>query len=153
ILRSSPDAGIPTDILWNPPLPSGDLDEPRYNPFDLSLYAEWIREMPGLPVQVIESRETDPYVETRIEGRIFDERVKSALPAVVLMRRFDLDMLREVVPDGTLQAYRDLGSQEWIDYQPDALQVDLNLLPRLIHYFQHVNRSHLIDQAKEYLGP
>lgn len=153
ILNSSPDAGMPADILWNRPLSSGDSDEPRYNPFDLSLYAEWIREMPALPVEVIESRETDPYVETRIEGRIFDEGIKSALPAVVLMRRFDLDMLREVVPDGAAQAYRDLGSQEWIDYQPDALQLDLNLLPRLIHYFRHANRSHLIDQAKEQLGP
>jgi hypothetical protein len=154
VLFASPDPGPPADIVWIQG-PAAEADQqPRYNPFDLSLYAEWLREVPDLPAEVIESRETDPYVQTRIEGRIFDENIRAALPAVVLMRRFNLDMLREIVnQDVALQVYRDLGSQEWIDYQSDALQLDLNLLPRLDHYFQHPSRIHLLAIARENLGP
>ena len=154
ILGASPDAGSPADITWSgtPPVSAGE--EIRYNPFDLSLYAEWVRAVPDLSIETIQSRETDPYVQTRIEGRISDETIRGALPAVVLMRRFDVNMLREVVgEDAVAQAYRDLGGQEWIDYQPDALQVDLNLLPRLNDYYQHDSRRYLSDDAKTTLGP
>ena len=154
ILGASPDAGPPADITWSGTPPLSASEEIRYNPFDLSLYAEWVRAVPGLAIETIRSRKTDPYVETRIEGRIFDETIRAALPAVVLMRRFDVNMLREVVgEDAVAQAYRDLGGQEWIDYQQDALQVDLNLLPRLNDYYQHDSRRYLSDDARTMLGP
>jgi hypothetical protein len=154
ILGSSADVGSLANIAWNQAPSIGTDEGERYNPFDISLYAEWVREVPNLSIEMIESRDTDPYVETRIEGRIFDENIRSALPAVVLMRRFNLEMLREVVnEDVVLQVYRDLGGQEWVDYQPDALQLDLNLLPRLNHYFQNPSRRHSIETARASLGP
>jgi len=155
ILHSSPDTGKVADIEWQGDTQPADDEQSRYNPFDLSLYADWKREDPKLSPEVISSGETDPYVEVRILKHI-DETLHKILPAAVLLRRFDIDMLRDVVPGGDpalRRVYRDLGAQEWIDYQPDALQVDVNLLPRLERYYRHKDRRYLLDRAQEALRP
>lgn len=156
ILHSSPDIGNAADIEWQGDTQPAHDGESRYNPFDLSLYADWIREDPKVSPKVISSGETDPYVEVRILKRITDDVLSKILPAAVLLRRFDIDMLRDVVPDGDRalrRVYRDLGAQEWIDYQQDALQVDVNLLPRLERYYRHKDRRYLLDRAQEALRP
>lgn len=53
----------------------------RYNPFDLALYADWMREDPTLTADVIASGKTDLYVEMRIIRRIKQKTVQSILPA------------------------------------------------------------------------
>jgi hypothetical protein len=155
ILHSSPDAGTVADIKWLGDTQPANDGKPRYNPFDLSLYADWVREDPNVLPEVISSGETDPYVEVRIIRRITDEALRKVLPATVLLRRFDIEMLRDVVPgDQALRSvYRDLGAQEWIDYQQDVLQVDVNLLPRLERYYQHKGRRYLLDRAQDALRP
>ncbi|SOE97713.1 hypothetical protein SAMN05414139_10871 [Burkholderia sp. D7] len=155
ILRKSPDADLPADICWNRELLVPQEDCPRYNPFDLSLYADWISDVPSLSAETIGSGQTDPYVEMRIVARILDEPVLKMLPTVVLLRRFDVEMLVDLVPDEQegRRIFRELGGLEWIDYQHDALQVDLNLLPRLLRYYEDESRRHLLDSAREQIGP
>ena len=156
ILDSSPDTGTSAGIKWQGDTNPANDGESRYNPFDLSLYADWIREDPDVLPEVISSGETDPYVEVRILKRITDGALRKILPAAVLLRRFDIEMLRDVAPGGDQalrRVYRDLGAQEWIDYQQDALQVDVNLLPRLERYYRHEARRYLLDRAQDALRP
>ena len=156
ILKASPDAGAPPGIEWRGVPPAGNDDTPRYNPFDLFLYTDWIREDKNITAETIGSGETDPYVEVRIVQRIADEAVRQALPAAVLLRRFDIEMLRDVVTGGDealKRVYRDLGAQEWIDFQQGVLQVDTNLLPRLERYYGRERRQHLLARARDALQP
>jgi hypothetical protein len=156
ILKSSPDTGAPADIRWHDdPHPLID-EERRYNPFDLRLYADWIHEDPNVTAEIISSGATDPYVELRILKHMPDDLVRGVLPAVVLLRRFDIEKLRDVVNGGgeALQrVYHDLGAQEWIDYQQDILQVDRNLLGRLQKYYEHEDRRYLQERARNSLRP
>lgn len=133
----------------------------RYNPFDLNLYANWKRDDPQLDAATILAGETDPYIELRIIARITQRDVLSVLPAAVLLGRFDAPMLRVTcdLDDATLdEVFRDLGSQEWIDYQPDQalqttfLEIDRNLQPRLRAYYAHPTRRAQLDVASTRLG-
>ena len=52
-----------------------------------------------------------------------------------------------------------LGAQEWTDYQQDEslgttfLEVDRNLYPRLLKYYEQETRKGLLDSARRLLGP
>ena len=160
ILAHSQALGSPVPIVWDPPRP--DDAGPRYNAFDLNLYAGWAREDPSLHAETIAQGTTDPYVTIRIVRRLGLE-LDRLLPAVTLLRRFDRSMLRGELADSDEQfeaAYTELSSQEWIDYQPDPslsttfLEVDRNLAPRLFDYFRgDLDRSLLLRQARGRLGP
>jgi HEAT repeat protein len=161
ILNNSPDAGSPAHIVWTTSRTS-DAGEERYNPFDLSLYANWVAEDPGLSAARIASGETDPYVELRIINRLNDQDVEAILPAVVLLRRFNKDMLRPACKSSHVdfdEVYRVLGAQEWTDYQRDEslkttfLEVDRNLHPRLLRYFEQESRKGLLENARSLLAP
>jgi len=143
ILARSPDPGSAADLRWDdghqpPPVP-------RYNPFDLDLYAGWVRAEPGLDVAALRGGGTDRYVEARIVGRLKNPEVERLLPAVIALRRFDRDMLRLAFDgdeDALADAERELAASEWIDVQPDAaldttfLEVDRSLHPRLEAHYQ-----------------
>jgi hypothetical protein len=135
--------------------------EARSNPFDLSLYVQWLRETPDLTANVIRSGRTDPYVDLRIARRLTDS-VRELLPAVAFLGRFDEAMLRPAAPlvSDTVFAdiFRELAEQEWIDYQHDDagsfLQVDRNLHPRLLGYFTaNLEQCRLFDHARQQLAP
>jgi hypothetical protein len=135
--------------------------EPRYNPFDLSLYARWLRDNPALSAELIRSGRTDPYVDLRIARRLTDS-VRRLLPAVAFLGRFDESMLRPAAPQASDAAfadvYRELAEQEWIEFQQDAgatfLQVDRNLHPRLVAYCTaDAEQRRLFDDARRQLAP
>ena len=161
ILTRSPAPASAAPVLWEPPRP-GDAGH-RYNPFDLNLYTSWAREDPSLRAETIAEGTTDPYIAVRIVGRLGRTDVDRLLPAVTLLGRFDRSMLRGELPGSDEKfenAYHDLSSQEWIDYQPDPslnttfLEVDRNLRPRLRSYYRgDPDRSVLLREAQDRLGP
>jgi hypothetical protein len=111
--------------------------------------------------EMISSGRTDPYVEMRIVSRLLPS-VRQLLPAAVLLRRFDKTMLRPAayLSYGAFDnAYRELGEQEWMDYQPDEtlqttfLEIDRKLFSRLLKYYRDPSRSSLLDSARRELAP
>ena len=155
ILRSSRDVGIPAEIDFGAS-PAGPDEALRYNPFDLSLYADWVTEDPKVTAATLGSGETDPYVEMRIIQRIADDDLRNAIPYAVQLRRFDMDMLQPAARTGgdeLVRLFRDLGGQEWMEYQQDALQVDPEFLQRLRNYYEDPSRRSLLDQARARLAP
>ena len=135
--------------------------ESRSNPFDLSLYVQWLHETPQLTAAFIRSGRTDPYIDLRIARRLNDS-VRELLPAVAFLGRFDEAMLRPAAPllnDAAFaDVFRELAEQEWIDYQLDEggsfLQVDRNLHPRLLGYFAaDLEQLRLFDHARHQLAP
>ena len=161
VLARSPAPGSAAPIVSESLYPPDS--EPRYNPFDLNLYAGWAREDPSLRAETIAQGTTDPYVALRIIRRLGRTDLERLLPAVTLLGRFDRSMLRGELPGSDEKfedAYRDLSSQEWIDYQPDPslhttfLEVDRNLRPRLLAYYRgDPDRSFLLNRAQDRLGP
>lgn len=148
-------------IVWKPPRPHDA--EQRYNPFDVNLYANWAREDPSLRAETIAQGTTDPYIAIRIVRRLGQTDLDRLLPAVTLLGRFDRSMLRGELPGSDERfenAYYELSSQEWIDYQPDAslnttfLEVERNLRPRLRSYYRNdPDRYVLLSEAQDRLGP
>jgi hypothetical protein len=161
ILGCSPAPARAAPIIWEPPRARDG--EHRYNPFDLNLYASWAREDPYLRAETIAQGTTDPYIAVRIVRRLGRTDLDRLLPAVALLGRFDRSMLRGELPgsdENFENAYYDLSSQEWIDYQPDPslnttfLEVDRNLRPRLLSYYRgDPDRSFLLREARDRLGP
>ncbi len=142
----------------------------RYNPFDLALYAEWLKSDQALSAEQIAGGAHDPYIEYRILERLRQRDLEDLLPALVLLARFDelvLTPLIEQRPGVDVGAIsRELGDQEWIDYRHDEaldatfLQIDNNLLPRLRRYYgcdqvqaPKPERCRKLDEAKRKLAP
>lgn len=142
----------------------------RYNPFDIALFAEWLKAEPTLSAEQIASGVQDPYVEFRILERLRQRDLQDLLPALTLLARFDEAVLAPLIrecPGADFGAiYRELGDQEWIDYQHDEaldttfLQIDTNLLPRLRKYYgcdleqeTTPERRSLLEGAKRQLAP
>jgi len=161
ILARSPAPAGPAPVVWEPPR-AGDAER-RYNPFDLNLYANWAREDPSLRAETIAEGTTDPYIAFRIVRRLGRTELDRLLPAVTLLGRFDRSMIRGELSGSDEKfenAYSDLSSQEWIDYQPDPslnttfLEVDRNLRPRLLSYYQgDPDQSLRLREAQDRLGP
>ena len=135
--------------------------EPRSNPFDLSLYVQWLREPGELTADIIRSGRTDPYIDLRIARRLTDS-VRDLLPAIAFLQRFDEAMLRPAAPrvsDADFgDIFREIAEQEWIDYKLEPvgafLQVDRNLHPRLFGYFTaNSEQRRLLDHARRQLAP
>jgi hypothetical protein len=148
-------------VVWEPPRPRDA--EPRYNPFDVNLYASWALEDPSLRAETIAQGTTDPYIAIRIVRRLGQTDLARLLPAVTLLGRFDRSMLRGELPGSDERferAYHELSSQEWIAYQPDPslnttfLELDRNLRPRLLSYYRNdPDRYFVLSQARDRLGP
>ncbi|TMQ17477.1 MAG: hypothetical protein E6J91_10100 [Deltaproteobacteria bacterium] len=86
---------------------------PHYNPFDLARHAEWVEADPAVPLTAFERDDSDPYVEVRIMQRMGE--LEPLLPAIALLRRFDLPMLVPALPAGDPQAMFDqLARHEWL---------------------------------------
>jgi hypothetical protein len=140
-----------------------DDEVARYHPFDLALYAGWIKDDPHVEPAVLAGG-ADPYVELRILGRIEHGAVRAAVPTLVLLRRFDRAMAAAALGlhgddeklGGTL---RRIADQEWIDVQPDdetgALFYELHraLWPRLARFYASGARRSELDETKRRVGP
>lgn len=155
ILAESRDTGTAATIVWQGH--PAQAEEPRYNPFDLALHAHLAREAPDLDPATVAQPRIDIYIEARILQRLRDPALERLLPAVVLLRRFDRDMLRpayEGSEEDFRSLYQQLGNLEWIDAQVDAaldttfLEIDRSLRPRLeAHFHDPSRRSTLADLA------
>src|SRR4029453_1886018 len=151
--------GRAVEIKWGQERPQ--LDEPRYNPFDLNLYGNWVREEPSVTPELIRSGTTDPYISIRIVRRLRGGALEQLLPAVALLGRFERSVLRAGF-DGSGhdfdQGYRALVGPERVGYQPDLsggtsfLEGDRNLRPRLLGYYEHPERSGALTDTRLRLG-
>jgi tetratricopeptide (TPR) repeat protein len=157
ILERSPDAGTVADITWDRERHSADV--PRYNPFDLAMYAEWVATGPVTAAE-LRAPDTDVYIDRRIVGRVRSDDLRKLLPAVALLRRFDADLLRTAFdgPESAfLEAFAMLRNEEWIDVRRDGesgyLQVDPNIYPRLRAYYEEGPRRAVLTRAGSRLGP
>ena len=133
----------------------------RYNPFELSLYEQWALEDPLLRPETILAAGADAYVSTRIVGRIANPDVSACLPAAVLLRRFDREMLRcaGVTISGDFeQVLTELAAQEWMDTQHDFatgvfdFDVERTMLPRLEAYYRR-SAGELLERIRQRLEP
>jgi hypothetical protein len=90
--------------------------EPRYNPFDLDMYASWSCDDETLDRKKLE-KGAHYYVRERIVDRAH-YLVKRYLPEIVLLGRFDREMMRELIVSSGGQfdvLFPELIDQEWID--------------------------------------
>jgi hypothetical protein len=115
----------------------------RHIPFDLAQYAAVLREDPDYLETSPRNLAYATYVADRIAGPL-ERDLKTMLPAVVAMRRFDRDMLiAATVPlkVASDKAWLGLSGLEWIsadsDESPESifLEVDRTMLERLEAYF------------------
>lgn len=163
ILQWSPDPGMSSHIRWNTIVVTATSTTPpaqRYNPFDVALYANWIQEDATVTAQRINEGTIDPYIEQRIVQRVRQPHVAALLPAVTLLQRFNKDMLRLAFDGDDValdEAFRDLGNLEWIEYHPEDkttfLEIDRNLYPRLLAYYQHSDQNTLLASTRHRLRP
>lgn len=124
----------------------------RSNPFDVSLYANWVREDPDVTPQMVEQTDLQRYVEMRIVGRARSELSDELLIAVTMLGQFDATLLKATLGsesenasapgqygafdtfDGAFQA---LGGYEWISHTTGGwLEIQQPILERLRDYYQ-----------------
>ena len=131
--------------------------QPRYSPFNLSLYSQWCIDDSTLTAERIRDVSVDPYVELRIIRRVTQEPLRRLLPAIVLLRRFNAAMLAPAFsggPDEYPAMFQALSNYEWLDYRRDPdtdepwLEVDPNLYSRLLAYYENADPAALADMRR-----
>ncbi len=146
-------------ILWDPPR-ERDV-QPRYNPFELTLYADWVHEVPSLTPKQLASEETDPYIQWRLVDRLHNPDMQRALPTAALMGRFDAAMLTPLFADQPGKAekiWKEFAALEWTDQQGAMdsqnafVEIERNLQKPLRTYFEMQNPAAL-DLARRTLIP
>lgn len=159
IIERSPEYGRLDGLIFTDPS-RAPAEAPRCSPFDLDLYAAWVREVPDLDAQTIRTADADQYIDLRIMGRLQPTALRDLMPAVALLGRFDLPMLAAALSDsppkdpgssppfqpaaaGWLNLFEALARQEWMDRQDPFLEVDRLLLPKLRAYFMRRNEEAL----------
>lgn len=135
--------------------------DPRYNPFELGLYGVWAREDPSLTPEVIASTDVDPYVKTRIVGRLLNPNILRLLPAMAWLGRFQFKLLGDlaIVPvsgEQLREIYDEIAAQEWVERQHlEFLEIERGLQPRLLKFLL-ANEADLTEQSRiacvEHLG-
>ena len=124
--------------------------KPRFNPYDLKLYADWSKEAPPPTVtQILETPPATQYVELRVIRRLHHESLKEALPAVALLGHFDRRVLQHVfprkTPDQIEELFELLQQEEWINQrsvQDEAegsnliLDIEPGIRTRLFVYYK-----------------
>lgn len=130
-----------TGTFRTPYLRGGPPDEPRYNPFDVALYAGLLGADPNAS---LDEATTNTYLVNRLIERL--GRAAPLLPAAVAMRTFDDDMLAAAaMPTGIRldDAWPQFAGAEWVQARLDPalpatfLSFDPGLLPRLQDYYRN----------------
>ena len=146
-------------MRWSSP-PGPDV--PRFNPFTLALYSDWVQDDPALDAETVTAGDLDPYVEMRIIRRLKLPALRDLMPAVVLLRRFNREMLEPALDAAELtatEAYRFLANQEWTSYQPGAaaantfLEISPGLYQRLLDYYERPTQQARLEAARARLVP
>ncbi|HLG79219.1 MAG TPA: ATP-binding protein, partial [Ktedonobacteraceae bacterium] len=149
IIQKSLDNSIPIDRFHWWRKRDSATRRARYSPFDLALYASWVREDTSITVDDILAPGIDRYIERRIIGRIRHPRVQALLPAVALLGTFDRETLRIVAhsDERSFNAiFQELANQEWLQLQQFTFwRVKSGLRERLYSYYREHNPQALAD--------
>lgn len=147
IITSSRDTGETMGFVRTEAARSTDAvrEEDRYLPFSLSLYGRWAREDEDLTPDAILRGDVDPYIEHRVVGRVRRAALLELIPAIALLGRFDLDLLRAMSTRQGAEfeeALRELREQEWVVQQEnDFFEVKAHLRWRLRAYLERSGRT------------
>src|SRR6185436_4313222 len=148
ILEACPEDGRIHGIVH----PSDAVADRRYSPFRVVRFGRWVAAEPGLPTDKLQTG-GDPYIEQRIVGRMGE--LKSLLPTVALLRRFDartLALVRGQTEAAAAATVRALAGHEWI-YAHDApdrgmvVEVKSSIRDQLVGYFEQ-HRSVELHEAR-----
>lgn len=161
ILQFTLDAGVPPSMDKEA---LGPVEQPRYSPSDIALFAGWIEREPDLkPEELAKDNRDDPYVEVRIFEKIESPDVLAAIPAVALLERFDVETIRPALAGDSrakTRAIDGLIEQEWTHLEdgvgPDemVISIDSGLLRRLTTYFEaSPERRRRREEARQALTP
>ncbi len=141
ILENTHDPGAPASLDKEV---QGPKEQPLYGPSDVALFAGWIEREEDLKPEALAGGNRDPYVEVRIFERIDSQEVLAAIPAAILLERFDGETIRPALEGGSQaqdRAIAGLIEQEWTHLEdgpgPDdiVISIDSGLLRRLRDYF------------------
>lgn len=116
IVQRCPEAGRVVAVSWDTLAPA--TDEPRLNPYDLKLYAEWAAEKPHPSAARIASSTDSNYVEYRIVQRLRSPLLVQLLPVIAMLGHIDNRVLAELADmepaDPAFESLeRALRQQEW----------------------------------------
>lgn len=155
-------------VLDRSPEVGGEARAPepgRYNPFMLAHYRRWWEADPRLVPAVIARAGPDAYIAERIVARLQDRDIAGLLPAMILLGRFDEEMLAAAMDeppdaDGLDRVAEALAEQEWITLSLDAgaglrvLALSPGLLPLLWEWVRRPEQRPRLVAARERLaGP
>lgn len=155
-------------VLDRSPEVGGETRAPepgRYNPFMLAHYRRWWEADPELAPAVIARAGPDAYIAERIVARLQDRDIAGLLPAMILLGRFDEQMLAAAMDeppdaDGLDRVVEALAEQEWITLSLDAgtglrvLALSPGLLPLLWEWARRPEQRSRLGTARERLaGP
>ncbi|HEX4731509.1 MAG TPA: hypothetical protein VH299_09565 [Solirubrobacterales bacterium] len=155
VLAATRDRGKPASV-------EDRSQDHRYAPSEVVRYSRWIESDPNLRPKDLASGNHDPYVEVRIFKRLESSDVKAAVPAAMLLERFDWDTIEPALRDtsSSRNALTGLIEQEWThleggpDLEQIVISVDRGLLPRLREYFDHApERKDEVEAARRTLAP
>ncbi|RYZ39011.1 MAG: hypothetical protein EOO71_21680 [Myxococcaceae bacterium] len=141
--RSVPSPFVRTQGLGNEPA--------RFNPFEVVLYTDWLRDDARVTPALIAQPGRDRYVELRIVERLHNPDLQRLLPMVALLGRFDEALLRDTwsgAPGSFEAAFRELIRQEWVRLESPYYQVDEGLRIRLEDYFRDTEPKAVRDASR-----
>src|SRR6185437_11090049 len=126
-------------------------------------FRHWWEADPGLTPLAIEQAGPDAYVAGRIVSRLQDRDIADLLPAVIVLGRFDEEMLAAAMdeaPDAERldQVVQALAEQEWITLSIDVvsglrvLAVSPGLLPMLWEWTRRPEQQPRLAAARERLA-
>ncbi|ASW55787.1 ATP-binding protein [Plantactinospora sp. KBS50] len=166
ILRMAPDNGRIPAVATALPDSWPAAEAQRFNPFELTLYADWFDEFNGtLTAAEIESGGIDAYVKGRVVTRLpADPPVARVLPVLATLGRVDRYLVRVALDLPAAvgdRVFRSLAEQEWISARMadesgvTVLDVQPGLLQRLRRYVsqpdQAVDREAALSLARRQL--
>jgi hypothetical protein len=127
--------------------------EERYSPFDLSLYATWVKGEPEVTPGEVESTTLDQYVRTRIVGRIQNTELRALIPAIAWVGLVDQRAMEALagLEEGSARAAQlsaEMERQEWVAGSPaGGFLVPPEMRRRLLDYYAENDRS-AYDQGR-----
>jgi hypothetical protein len=124
-----------------PPFLRDEEVGPRYNPYDLDMYAEWAATDRKVTLEGLQRAGPHFYVEERIVGRLNGE-IRSPLPQFALLGRFDVLLLDLIIADPARgRALREeFTRQEWVradqGTSADSWLIESRLAKRILDYYR-----------------
>lgn len=159
ILANTEDRGKPASMAET----EGPDEEPRYSPSDVTLFANWIAREPELEPGDLVGGNLDPFIDVRIFQRISSPEVIAAIPAALLLGRFNGEMIAPALggkPGARERVLKELVEHEWTHLEGGpglediVLSVDRGLLRRLRAYFDRTeDRVRQLEATRAALEP